>query len=207
VAHRNRRRVGGAGRAAHGVPLREELLSGPALSPATPRWTFLSLAARLHASRASNTFSNHGGHLVVGGGDHGAEPNRDVAIERGILTILAALPDDVELAMKGLSVLATLCSSGLAQARPEPHHRGALKSRMLTSPFHHGRVEQHQETIAKQWRPALLVLSGVENEAVAVLACSALARLAQHGTHRPHYWRAVRALTWWRDAPLLLHRR
>ncbi|ELR18726.1 uncharacterized protein ACA1_015480 [Acanthamoeba castellanii str. Neff] len=79
------------------------------------------------------------------------EPNRDVAIERGILTILAALPDDVELAMKGLSVLATLCSS-----------------------------EQHQETIAKQWRPALLVLSGVENEAVAVLACSALARLAQH---------------------------
>jgi hypothetical protein len=44
-----------------------------------------------------------------------------VAIDRGILTILAALPDDVELAMKGLSVLATLCSSGLAQARPENH--------------------------------------------------------------------------------------
>jgi hypothetical protein len=159
----------------------------------------------LHAGQATRLLTT--GRDLVGGRGHGAEPNRDVAIDRGILTILAALPDDVELAMKGLSVLATLCSSGLAQARPEPHHRGALKSRMLTSPFHHGRVEQHQETIAKQWRPALLVLSGVENEAVAVLACSALARLAQHGTHRPHYWRAVRALTWWRDAPLLLHRR
>jgi hypothetical protein len=42
-----------------------------------------------------------------------SEPNRDLAIDRGILTLLAALPDDADLAMKGLGVLATLCNSGL----------------------------------------------------------------------------------------------